>query len=123
MVLKQVFEITTLNPSEGKLPLELTILGTNFGTDRDVTVLLCPIIDDKHKIIDDKQPKKIGTVKPQTDNRIVVTIENNDKDLSGPYLIRVEKDGQFTANAKAIVTIKKDKKSQNTLKENILSQQ
>ena len=86
LVLKQVFEITSVIPKEGTKPFDLTILGSNFGTDNAVTVFL-------YRNEDDNQPLKIGTVKPETDNRIVITINNIP---AGTFMVRIEKDGQCT---------------------------
>jgi hypothetical protein len=98
IVLKQIFEVTQVIPAQAQstIPFELTILGSNFGTDKELTIWF-------YKDANDKNPIKGGTVRPQTDNRIVLNLVNVPP--AGTYIVRVEKEGQFTSNDTATIVI------------------
>ncbi|HJU78012.1 MAG TPA: hypothetical protein VJ599_00410 [Nitrososphaeraceae archaeon] len=101
IALKQLFEVTSVIPANAKAntPFDLTIVGSNFGTfgaDKDVTVWL-------YTTPKDMNPIKLGTLRPETDNRIA--INQISVPTKGVYIVRVEKDGDFTTNDAATITI------------------
>ena len=101
IVMKQLFEVTNVFPAKAmaSTPFDLTIIGSNFGSfgaDEEVTIWL-------YTTPKDMNPIKLATLRPETDNRIAISqisIANK-----GTYIVRVEKDGDFTSNDAATITI------------------